>query len=360
MKIGITADAHLRSRSETPERYAALENVFLKCREEGVEQVFILGDLFDRDFNNYHDFDVLCSGYKELQLTLLPGNHDRGLKRKSFTAGNVRVIEEPFLEQITDRMNFMFFPYEVDTSLDEALATFAEKNRVEGRFVLFGHGDWISGSRQPNPYEGGVYMPLSRRALEKYQPVRVFLGHIHQPDFKADRGMVVAYPGSPCGLDINETGRRRFLLYDIDDDRLESRPVETPVLYFKETLLAVPVEDELSRLRGLIKNMIEGWGLAEGELQKVRLRLEVKGFTRDKDTLSRSIRQEIAGYGIAFYDEGGPDFSELKIITDESEVRFLLLDNFRKELEKLDLSRFQASEDEVLEEAMQLILGVKK
>lgn len=360
MKLAITADAHLRSRQETPERYAALENIFQQCREEGVNQVFILGDLFDRDFNNYHDFDVLCSGYEKLKITVLPGNHDRGLKRKSFTAGNVRVIEETFLERITYRLSFLFFPYEADTSLDEALATFSGKNPVKGRFVLFGHGDWISGSRQPNIYEGGVYMPLSRRALEKYQPVRVFLGHIHQPDFRADRGMVVVYPGSPCGLDINESGRRRFLLYEPEDDRLERRYVETPVLYFKESLLAMPVEDELSRFRGLIKEMVEDWGLAEDEIQKVRLRLEVKGFTRDKETLSRFIGQEIAGYGIAFYDEGGPDFSELKIIIDESEVRFLLLDNFRKELQKLDLSRFHASEDEVLEEAMQLIWGVKR
>lgn len=72
MKIAITADAHLRGRPETPERYAALMNIFEQCQKEDVKNVFILGDLFDRDFNNYHDFDVLCSGYEELQIIVLP------------------------------------------------------------------------------------------------------------------------------------------------------------------------------------------------------------------------------------------------------------------------------------------------
>ncbi len=360
MKIAITADAHLRGRLETPERYVALENIFEQCQKEDVKKVLILGDLFDRDFNNYHDLDELCSVYEELQITMLPGNHDRGLKRKFFTARNIRVIEEPLLEKVNARLNFLFFPYEAETSLDEALATFAKKNRVEGRFVLFGHGDWLSGMRQPNAYEGGFYMPLSRRALEKFNPLRAFLGHIHQTDFGADRMTAVVYPGSPCGLDINETGRRRFLLYDTEDNRLESRYVDTQVLYFKETLLAMPVEDEISRLQGLIKKMVEGWELTGTDLQKVRLRLAVRGFTRDKKTLSQFVRQEIAGYGIAFYDPEGPDFSDLRITSDESETRLVIFKSFQEKLKEVDLSRFHATSNEILEEAMQVIWGVKK
>ncbi len=44
-------------------------------------------------------------------------------------------------------------------------------------------------------------MPLSQRALEKFSPLRVFLGHIHLVDQGVDRAVV--YPGSPCVLEIN-------------------------------------------------------------------------------------------------------------------------------------------------------------
>lgn len=357
MKIAITADAHLRGRPETPERYAALMNIFEQCQKEDVKNVFILGDLFDRDFNNYHDFDVLCSGYEELQIIVLPGNHDRGLKRKFFTAGNIRVIEEPLLEKVNDRLNFLFFPHEADTSLDEALAVFSGKNQVEGKFVLFGHGDWISGLRQPNPYEEGFYMPLSRRALEKFGPVRVFLGHIHQPDFRTDRWAAVIYPGSPCGLDINETGRRRFLLYNAEDDRLESRYVETPVIYFRGSLLVLPVENEVIWAQERIKNMIESWKLEGMDLKKVRLGLLIRGFTRDKERLGNLIKEEMASREISFYDESGPDLSELRVAADEAEVRLILVERLQTKLQQTDLSKFQASADDVLEEAANIIFG---
>ncbi|MBC7364747.1 MAG: hypothetical protein H5U07_09475, partial [Candidatus Aminicenantes bacterium] len=229
------------------------------------------------------------------------------------------------------------------------------RNQEPGRFILFGHGDWLSGTRSANAYEQGFYMPLSQRALEKFSPLRVFLGHIHQVDQRLDRAVI--YPGSPCGLDINETGKRRFLVYDTEENRVESREVISPVIYFIETLLALPVGDELSRLQELIGKMIEGWELAKEDLKKVKLRLKVRGFTRDKEALTRFIQQEIRGRGLSFYDEAGADFSELKITTDESEARLLLLSQLQEKLKQIDLSRFQASSDEVLEKAAEIIFG---
>ncbi|MGB9836893.1 MAG: metallophosphoesterase family protein [Candidatus Saccharicenans sp.] len=358
MKIAITADAHLRSRSETPERYAALENIFEQSERENIEQVFILGDLFDRDFNNYHDFDRLCQVHQGLKITVLPGNHDSGLKGKFFTAENVRVIEEPRLEPVNEKLNFLFFPYDEALTLDEAIEVFMNKNGPPGRFVLFGHGDWLSGSRPSNTYEKGFYMPLSLRAVEKFSPLRIFLGHIHQADPKIDQSVVV-YPGSPCGLEINETGPRRFLVYEPENNRLEKREVVTTVIYFKETLLALPVEDEISRLREMVKKMIEGWKVGEQDLEKVKLRLQVRGFTRDKGALAKFISEEIARHNISFYDEGGADFSELKIVSDESEARILLLKKIQERLQELDLSKFLASPGDVLEEAAEIIFGGK-
>lgn len=80
MKIAITADAHLRGRLETPERYVALENIFEQCQKEDVKKVLILGDLFDRDFNNYHDLDGSAPYMKNFRLLCCREITTAGLK----------------------------------------------------------------------------------------------------------------------------------------------------------------------------------------------------------------------------------------------------------------------------------------
>ena len=104
-------------------------------------------------------------------------------------------------------------PYLPGKTMGDVIGMFADD--IEPReWVLCGHGDWLEGRRSPNPYEPGTYMPLTRSDLTQYQPAQVFLGHIH-----ARRDEPIHYPGSPCGLDISETGRRRFLLFDTDKNQ---------------------------------------------------------------------------------------------------------------------------------------------
>ena len=69
MKIAITADVHLASFSETPERYNALEDMINQVLAENIDKLFICGDLFHQDFNNYTDFEKLASlFYKKVQI----------------------------------------------------------------------------------------------------------------------------------------------------------------------------------------------------------------------------------------------------------------------------------------------------
>lgn len=357
MKIAITADVHLRTESETPYRYAALENIFQKCLAENVKDVFILGDLFDRDFSNYHDFDRLCFAYRDLKITVLPGNHDSALTQKSFSSENLRIIEKPLLENF-GRIQALFIPYDPVLTLDEALQSYMTENKLERRFVLFGHGDWLSSARVINAYEEGVYMPLTRLSLEKFSPLRIFLGHIHQPGPYDERKAAVIYPGSPCGLDINETGKRKFLIYDTEDDHVVTRYVNTPVIYFKETLLVLPIDDEEAWVKKKIARMVENWSVTGEDLRKVRLRLQVKGFTKDKGQLSRIIHEEVDKRGMNFHDPQGADLSDLKVVSDDAEVKILLLKKMMEKISQTNLERFLASADDVLEEAGEIIFGM--
>ncbi len=356
MKIAFTADVHLRRVEETPERYQALENILAQCSERGINEIFILGDLFDRDYNNYHDFDNLGRKYPSLNITLLPGNHDPQIKQKFFTAQNIKVIEQPEITGFKEsNFSFFFVPYQPMTSIDEIIASFKIREELKGKWILLSHGDYISSWRTPNPYEDGIYMPISFQTLIKYNPWKVFLGHIHQPN-PALIGRVF-YPGSPCGLDINETGKRRFLIFDPDEDSLSSEYVETNVIYFNETLLVLPLDDELGFIQKKLQAMVKKWELNSQELRKVYLRLKVDGYTKDKQSLSNLINEEMARLGINFYDKEGADFSCLKIAHDESDTKIVILKKFQEKLNQTDLTKFSASSEAVLEKALEIIFA---
>ena len=150
-----------------------------------------------------------------------------------------------------------------------------------------GHGDYLSGTRDPNNYESGVYMPLGRSDIEYYDPSRVILGHIHK---KMETGKV-SYPGSPCGMDINETGRRSFIILDTSDLSITERTVNSDYLFFIENLLALPTSNEFEDIKNKIAGFVKSWDLSKDEVLKARVRLKVKGYTSDKKMLEAAIKR---------------------------------------------------------------------
>ena len=60
MKIAITADIHLKTNKEYPERLNALKNILDQLVDESIASLIIAGDLFDLESQNYSLFDELC------------------------------------------------------------------------------------------------------------------------------------------------------------------------------------------------------------------------------------------------------------------------------------------------------------
>ncbi len=221
MKIAFTADLHLTTGQMYPERYQALENIFQQLVDEGINTLVVAGDLFDETSRNYAEFDRLCTKYKDIKVLVVPGNHDSLLNQQEVTAVNLEIYSEPKLKNFGENSpTFLFLPFKKGRTMGEFISGFAA-DLPENNWVLIGHGDWAEGY-EPNPFEPGVYMPLTRSDLENFKPAQVFLGHIHKA---MDRGKV-HYIGSPCGLDIRETGRRRFLIFDTHTCKNESRKVD--------------------------------------------------------------------------------------------------------------------------------------
>lgn len=286
MKLTLTADVHLKTRQETPHRWQALEDILNQLVAQDIQHLIIAGDLFDHQAHNYSQLDQLCQQKKfaQLQLHVIPGNHDPALKQANFTAPNIKLYEEPTTVTFPQSdKQFFFIPYQEDKGMGRILAE--HKDNLTSPWILIGHGNWADTIRTPNHVEPGVYMPLSRSTLKTYQPALTILGHIHKPLDETQHN--VYYPGSPCGLDITETGPRSYLTLNLENLEVGRQEIKTEMIYFDEQLVVYPMEHETDDWRQQLDQLKSTWNSVPDQTQKVMIRIKVRGYTSNKKKLKQ-------------------------------------------------------------------------
>lgn len=308
MKFAVTADIHLTTKGEHPERHNALENILGQIEAESIENLIISGDLFERDFHNYAEFESVCKRHPRIQIHIIPGNHDAAISEKSIVGSNIHIYSVPTAVEIGSTI-FLFIPYEQKAKMGERIASL--ESEIKGKdWVLIGHGDYYGGTKELNPLEPGTYMPLSKKNVETFAPRAVFLGHIHKP---VNCGGVY-YPGSPCGLDIGETGKRRFLVYDTTDGSVVPMVVVTDMIYFEESFVVVPLDNEVPLLKQEIANRIKSWNLDPTGHSKVILRVEAIGYAMDRSAILSALREVFDRF--KYYKDEGPLINKLSTSRD--------------------------------------------
>jgi len=355
MKIAFTADCHLTTQSKNPERFQALANIFKQCEENDVQLLVIAGDLFDQDLPNYAEFDELYHSSRAGDLTtvIIPGNHDQRLSQGTLLGEGLLVYSEPTLQPLDDSRKILFLPYQDKKTMGELIAPFAGELQNQ-RWVLIGHGDWTAGRNTPDPYEKGLYLPLTRTDLDTYRPELVFLGHIHL----AQQDQNLYYPGSPCPLNITETGLRRFLILDTDRGEVTSHQVDSPLLYFDEQFIMLPTENGLDLLLNEIRHRIKTWNLHKGWNKKVRLRVKVSGSSNlNRQEILKSIDKAFSGY--SYYNNEKPQVSDLIFSIDPDRIE--ISNQFKTWIEDLDWKPDpnSPSKMEILDQALKIIHGGK-
>ncbi len=352
MRIAITADLHLTTVKDHPERFEVLKNVLQQCGELELDWLIIAGDLFDRSQTRFADFErAYASAHTAgLSVTVIPGNHDSDLVPGALAAKQLEVLTEPTLRAVGDEFGLLLIPYAAGSTMGEHLPPFRNL-LTPGQWALVGHGDWTAGRRAPNPYEPGTYMPLTRSDLDAYEPAVAFLGHIHAPTDDPP----VHYPGSPYPLDINETGLRRFLVFDSESREVSEQWVDSPRLYFNETLVMLPLENEQEFVQAELDQRIASWELPEDWRDRVQLRLRIVGYARDRGAVENAARETMREF--AFYDDG-PDLSDLHHAADVDRIH--VARQVRQWIDELDWSASGPAEPDaeaITLEAMRVIWG---
>jgi len=308
MKIAVTADLHLAIKEDCPERYNALESILRQIKAQSIETLLIAGDLFDRDFHNYAEFESLCKKYPQIQIHIIPGNHDAGISEKSIVGPNIHIYTAPTAVTLGST-TFLSVPYKEKAKMSEQITTLEEEIRGKEWFLV-SHGDYYGGTKELNPLEPGTYMPLSRENIETCSPRAVFLGHIHKPINWGN----VYYTGSPCGLNISETGKRKFLLCDTLDGSVISSVVATDVVYFDESFIIVPLDNEVPLLKQEIAKRIKSWDLDPSDYSKVIVRVQAIGYAMDRSAILVALREGFDRF--RYYNDEGPLIERLSNSTD--------------------------------------------
>jgi exonuclease SbcD len=187
--------------------------------------------------------------------------------------------------------------------------------------------------------------------LKDYRPVLTLLGHIHKQ--MDDLDYSVYYVGSPCGLDITETGKRRYLILDTETLRVESVNVDSEVIYFDETIVVYPRQDEEQYLRDEIKRMKEKWGLTPEEKSKTQLRINVTGYSSNKRRLKEIFDEELEDY--SFWKNEGVNVSKVSDSDNQDLERISKKVFERIHEQNLKEREGEPTEQEILSKAIQKI-----
>ena len=351
MKIAFTADNHLTTLEKHPERFQALADIYRQCAEQQVQLLIIAGDLFDQSLANYSDFENIYqkSRQDDLKTIVIPGNHDHNLQGEALAGEGLSVYTEPTLRPLNDSRQILFLPYRDNQTMGEGIAPYAE-DLTNQRWILVSHGDWSAGQKSPDPYERGVYMPLTVPDIQHYQPELVFLGHIHLPQ---DNGKVY-YPGSPCPLDITETGMRRFIILDTQKGVVTSHTVGSPLIFFDESFLIIPGENELERLRLDILSRIESWDLPGKWIDRVQVRVQIYGSSASsRDDIKSLVESCFSPY--RFYQDQPPNLENLVFSLDEDKAEIAM--QIQQWVDALDWEEGETRPDksQILYEALKTI-----
>ena len=250
MHVAVTADLHLRESN--PERLENLEVLIRQLLSREIHNLIIAGDLFDAADRSYARLDSLAQRFPDIQLLIVPGNHDPDLRRELFVSNNIQVFAKPTLKRIDQRL-FLFLPYKEGSTIGETISALPDSESLRSHpWVLVSHGDFTAPRREESGGERG-YFPLTREDLVRFKPARVILGHIHVPN--STTGEVV-YPGSPYPITSDEYGQRRVLVLETGSASIAELPLSHPPVQVRAEIFLIPDGREEEQTRRQLESIL--------------------------------------------------------------------------------------------------------
>ena len=235
--ISDRADLGMQRRLEQRE---ALKKVVDFIKENGIEYLFISGDLYEQEYIRESTIKYVNDLFKKIPKTkiyITPGNHDPYIKNSYYALfnwnNNVKIFTqnvEKIENEEVDIYGFGFNNFEMRENQLENIKI-ENNNKIN---ILIAHGDIID----------SIYNPMNINLLKNKGFDYVALGHVH----KRDDSTNIVYPGSLISLGFDELGEHGMIVGEIINKKLFKKfvPIDNREFIEKEINISdIYSEEEL-------------------------------------------------------------------------------------------------------------------
>jgi exonuclease SbcD len=294
MRFIHAADLHIDSPLRGLDRYegapverlrtatrAALERLVDLALSEGVDFVLLAGDIYDRDWQDFHTGlffreQMVRLDRAGVRVFIIQGNHDaQGVISRQLplppnvTVFSSRTAQTVRIDELSVAIHGRSFP---DRAVDEDLVP-SYPEPVPGLFNIGLLHTSLNGRAGHDPYAPTNVATLTAKGYDYWA-----LGHVHARERVSETPRIV-FPGNLQGRHANESGPKGCELARLQAGQIESEFVPLDVVRWTQLSLSL---DGAERLEHLTEAFREGMGSvlagAGDRLHAVRVNLE--GATR--------------------------------------------------------------------------------
>ncbi len=256
---------------------AALERLVDKALEERVDLLLLAGDIYDRDWRDFHTGLYFRDQMVRLQqagilVFLVQGNHDaQGVISRTLplpenvTRFSSRRAETVQLDPLGVAIHGRSFPERVVT--EDLVPSYPAP--VAGLFNIGLLHTSLSGRPGHDTYAPTDLATLSACGYDYWA-----LGHVHTREVVSEQHPRVVYPGNLQGRHANETGAKGAELVSVTEGRLESEFVPLDVVRWHRLELDLTDVERIEQLpRCLHEHLAPLLASAGDQLHAIRIQL---------------------------------------------------------------------------------------
>ncbi len=202
------------------EQRKVFKKVIEYIKENGVDFLFIAGDLYEQQYIRKSTIEYINELFKEIPNTKIyisPGNHDPYIKNSYYNQfkwnDNVYIFSSKFERLTSDSVYIYGYGFDDFYCTDCGIENLKieDKNKTN---ILVIHST-IDGAN----LEEKQYNSIPRRVLEEKGFDYVATGHIHKLDYNTYPNQKIVYPGSLISLGFDELGEHGMIVGEIQEDK---------------------------------------------------------------------------------------------------------------------------------------------
>ena len=202
------------------EQRKVFKKVIEYIKENGVDFLFIAGDLYEQQYIRKSTIEYINELFKEIPNTKIyisPGNHDPYIKNSYYNQfkwnDNVYIFSSKFERLTSDSVDIYGYGFDDFYCTDCGIENLEIEDKTKTNILVI-HST-IDGAN----LEEKQYNSIPRRVLEEKGFDYVATGHIHKLDYKTYPNQKIVYPGSLISLGFDELGEHGMIVGEIQEDK---------------------------------------------------------------------------------------------------------------------------------------------